>query len=184
MRISASESAAVVVDVQTRLYPHMFESEGLAERIILLIKGLRLFSVPMLATQQYTRGLGPTLSPVLRALKEAGMQGDPAEKLCFSCMDNADFRGRLQQLHRRRVILVGIESHVCVAQTALDLLEAGMTPVLIADCVSSRREADKQTALSRLAAAGAVVTSAEAILFELCREAGTDTFRALSRLVK
>ena len=184
MRVRTPQTAAVIIDVQERLYPHMSGAQTLADRIVLLIRGLHLLEVPLLVTQQYSRGLGATVPAVAQALREAGVVSDPVEKVCFSCMDSDQFRRRLTEMDRRQVILAGVEAHVCVAQTAMDLLASGLTPVLVEDCVSSRRELDKTVALRRLADAGAVVTTAEALLFELCEKAGTDTFRALSRLVK
>ena len=192
MRILPEKAAAVLVDVQEKLFPHMHERETLNRNLPILLKGLELLGVPMLVTQQYTRGLGPTtaaLREVLGWSTVPAADADPGadryiEKIAFSCWDEPAFRRAFEALGRDCVLLAGIESHVCMLQTAVDLQEAGFTPVVIEDCTSSRRENDKRVAMQRLHAEGIRVSTYESILFELAREAGTDTFRAISRLVK
>lgn len=192
MRILREKAAAVLVDVQEKLFPHMYEQETLDRNLPILLKGFEVLGVPLLVTQQYTRGLGPTIELLREAL---GWNTDPAatsdpganryiEKIAFSCWDEQAFRRALEALDRDCVLLAGIESHVCMLQTAVDLQEAGFTPVVIENCTSSRRENDKRVALQRLHAEGIRVSTYESILFELAREAGTGTFRAISGLVK
>jgi nicotinamidase-related amidase len=192
MRILREKTAAVLVDVQERLFPHMYEREMLDRNLPILLNGLKLLGIPLLVTQQYTKGLGATI-PLLR--EALGWNADPApaadpgasryiEKIAFSCWDEAAFRQAFASLGRECVLLAGIESHVCMLQTAVDLQEAGFTPVVIENCTSSRRENDKRIALQRAHAEGIRVCTYESILFELTREAGTDTFKAISRLVK
>ncbi len=180
MRIAASEAILVLVDVQERLFPHMAEREMLERTLPILLAGLRVLEVPLLVTQQYTRGLGPTIP----LLQEAVGPQEIIEKIAFSCCDEERFAARLAAAGRRQVILAGIEAHVCVLQTAVDLAALGYRPVVAADCVSSRRTQDKEVALERMRSEGATVTTSESLLFELCRYAGSDTFRAISRLVK
>jgi nicotinamidase-related amidase len=224
VRILRGEAAALIIDVQERLFPHMQERDALESRLLTLVRGLQLLEVPLLVTQQYTKGLGETIPSILAALgwepapnasgaKEAGDKKVPAgtaaspvdptasparpattpvsalrppylEKRAFSCCDEADFGAALAALNRSRVIVAGIEAHVCVLQTVVDLLAGGYTPVVVADCVSSRRAIDRDIALRRLQGAGAVLTTCESILFELTRTSTADIFRAISALVK
>ncbi len=188
MRILAEESIAVVVDVQERLFPHIHDAESLTRRLQVFIRGMHILGIPLVVTQQYTRGLGPTIASL------AGVIGDftPVEKTAFSCCGEPGFMDSLRDAaapsessqSRTRVLLVGIESHVCVLQTAIDLAPAGYTPVIVSDCVSSRSPHDRDIALRRLEREGAILTTCESILFELTRVAGSDTFKRISALVK
>ncbi len=182
MRILREQTVGLLVDVQERLFPHMHEKEHLLGRIQTLFAGLEVLQIPHLATEQYKRGLGETI-PELAGYAAAAVEG-PIEKLAFSCYDDEVFAAALRNTGRKTVIIAGIESHVCVSQTSLDLLAAGYHPVVIADAASSRKLSDKETALARLRHAGVTVTSVEAILFELCRVSRTDEFKAISALVK
>ncbi len=180
MRVLKEESVAVIVDVQERLFPHMHDREYLEKSIVTLIQGLRALDVPILVTQQYTKGLGPTIQSVRDALPRYR----PIEKLAFSCMDEKTFAEELEQSGKKTVILAGIETHVCVLQTAVDMAHHGYVPVIIEDCISSRKAEDKKTAILRMRDEGVSVSTCESILFELVRYAGTDVFRSISKLVK
>jgi len=180
MRIIKEKTAGIIIDIQERLYPHMYEKETLSSALVTLILGLQLMDIPMLVSQQYTRGLGNTIEPIRELFDESSF----LEKTAFSCYDEPSFKDAFAGLGKKFIIVAGIETHVCVLQTALDLLEDGYIPVIIEDCVSSRREHDKTIAIARMRSEGAVVTTCESILFELCRCAGTDEFRNISRLVK
>ncbi len=180
MRIRRDQSAAIVVDIQERLFPHIHEHEQLAANVIRLIQGLKILDIPMWVTQQYTKGLGPTIQPVREALGEF----QPLEKMTFSCCGTPGLMDTLKQSGRKNIVLFGIEAHVCVLQTTLDLLESGMQPVIVEDCISSRRLNDKQVAVARMRQEGAVITTYESLLLELCVEAGTEMFKAISRIIK
>lgn len=180
MRILKEQTAAVLIDVQQKLFPHIHEHAELERRLAILLNGLHELEIPLLVTEQYVKGLGPTLS----SLQEIMHEPDPVEKMCFSCADNAEFATRLENLERDHVILAGIEAHVCVMQTAVDLIEEDYVPVVVADCVSSRNPRDRDVALERMRQEGAIITTMESLLFELCREAGAETFKAISKLVK
>ena len=194
MRILREQTSALLVDVQERLFPHMYESDCLEASLPVLLKGLEVLDIPLLVTQQYTKGLGPTIPKIQEVLgwNRDIQRSDPApyvgrpyvEKIAYSCWGEPAFRDAFTALDREQVLLAGIESHICILQTAIDLKQAGYTPVVIEDCTSSRRENDKRIALQRLQAEGILISTCESILFELTREAGTDTFRAISRLVK
>ena len=180
MRIQCNDTAAIVVDIQERLFRHIYENEKLEKNINILIRGLRIFEIPILVTQQYTKGLGPTTPSVSEALGYF----EPIEKLSFSCCGSLKFLELLEKLGKSHLLLFGIETHVCVLQTALDLLEKKYTPVIIEDCVSSRKPNDKVIALERLKKEGSIISTMESILFELTEEAGTEQFKEISKLVK
>ena len=180
MKIQMDGAVGLVVDIQERLFPHIFEHEQLALNAVKLIRGLRVLDIPLLVTQQYTKGLGPTIAAIDQALE----QYKPVEKLTFSCCGAPELMDSLAQLSRKHVILLGIETHVCVLQTTLDLIDQGYQPVLIEDCISSRKLNDKRVAVERMRSEGAIVSTYESILFELSGVAGTDTFKAISKLVK
>jgi nicotinamidase-related amidase len=180
MRVQKENTAGLVIDIQERLYPHIYENEAVARNTGILIEGLKVLGLPVLVTQQYTRGLGPTIPGLLESIR-----GFPLiEKTAFSCCDEPDFIRALDETHKRFILIAGIESHVCVLQTVIDLVERGFQPVLVEDCVSSRKANDKKTSLHRMLHEGAIVTSHESILFELCRFSGTDEFKKISKLVK
>jgi len=180
MRIKKEDCAGLVIDLQERLFPVMFEGEELLERVQVLLQGLKIMDIPVLFTEQYPKGLGTTLEPVKVLIGE----GRAIEKISFSCCGDANFDTRLSELNRKRVIICGIESHVCVLQTAIDLHERGFTPVVVADGISSRNPGDKKVALERMQGEGAIVTTCESILFELAGAAGTPEFKSISKLVK
>jgi nicotinamidase-related amidase len=155
--IPKEDVIAVVVDIQERLFPHIHEHQQLSENLVKLIKGLKILNVPMIVTQQYTRGLGQTIPPVAEALGEF----EPLEKLTFSCYGDPDFVNVLNDSGKNHIILAGIETHVCVLQTAMDLLDIGYEVIIIEDCVSSRRLNDKQVALKRMRDDGVIITTCE-----------------------
>lgn len=179
-RIDRANTAAIIIDVQERLYPIIHENEAMTKNIITLIKGLKALEVPILMTQQYTKGLGTTIA----LIKEALGDHEHIEKMSFSCCGDNGFMDTFEKLGKKNVILMGIESHVCVLQTALDLLDKGYTPVIIEDCVSSRKPNDKKIAVKRMRSEGAVISTCESILFELTVVSGTEQFKAISKLVK
>jgi hypothetical protein len=180
MRILKENTSALIIDIQERLYPHIFEYEKIGKNTSKLIQGLKILDVPILVTQQYTKALGETVDIIKTALGSF----KEIEKISFSCCDDQDFSGSLENLGKRNVIVAGIEAHVCVCQTIIDLAEKGYNPVVVADCISSRKESDKTLAIERMKQEGATITSYEAILFELTRKAGTDKFKLISKLVK
>lgn len=180
MRILKERTAGLVIDIQERLYPHIHEHEQLTKNVRILIEGLRAIGVPILVTEQYTKGLGPTIEPVRLALGEY----EHLEKMAFSCCDDDGFSAELEKLDKKFVIITGIEAHVCVLQTTIDLLKKNYIPVIVEDCISSRKINDKIMAVERMRKEGAIITTYESILFELLRYSGTDEFKAISRLVK
>lgn len=180
MRITADNSIGLVIDIQERLYPVMHNKEVLAHNTAKLLQGLRILNIPVLVTQQYSKGLGNTIGEVAQHIEHFGF----TEKMSFSCCDEVLFVNKINELKRKQIIICGIEAHVCVLQTVIDLKEKGFIPVVVTDCVSSRKEEDKNTAIERMRFEGAILTSYESILFELCRYADTEGFKAISKLVK
>jgi nicotinamidase-related amidase len=181
MRILKDETIAVVIDIQEKLFPHIYENEQLAANCSKLLSGLQELEIPILVTEQYTAGLGITIKPVRELISKSYY---PIEKLDFSCCGSVDFLGKLNDSGKKSVILLGIETHVCVLQTALDLITHRFIPVIVEDCVSSRKTVDKAVAIERLRGEGCIITTYESILLELCKVAGTDQFRAVSKIIR
>ncbi|MCW3807818.1 hydrolase [Plebeiibacterium marinum] len=181
MRILKEETVAVCVDIQERLFPHIHEHEQLKKNTEILVEGLKTLEIPMVVTEQYKKGLGDTIE----GIKEKVADCPAFEKTAFSCCDDAPFAHKLEEgTFRKFVILFGIEAHICLMQTAIDLKAKGHQPVIIEDCVGSRNPENKRIAINRMLQEGITVTSYESILFELCRYAGSDAFKAISKLVK
>lgn len=180
MRHQRNKTIALCIDVQERLFPHIHNNAAVEQRIITLARGLRILDVPIIVTEQYSKGLGPTRAAVLEALGDV----QPIEKITFSCCGEPTVEAHLMSSGRHTIVVFGIETHVCVQQTVLDLLAQGNHVVVVADATSSRSEMDHTMALERMRHAGAIVTTVESILFELLERAGTDTFKQISQLVK
>jgi hypothetical protein len=166
--------------MQERLYPHVQDHEQLTKNTEILIEGLKAIGIKILVTEQYTKGLGFTIEPLKSLLTDIKF----VEKQAFSCCDEPRFFEELSLTGARTVVIAGIESHVCVLQTAIDLLANGYTPVIVEDCVSSRKPNDKSIAIERMRKEGAIITTYESLLFELLRESGTESFKKISKLVK
>jgi nicotinamidase-related amidase len=180
MRLTKDKAVLLVIDIQERLFPFIHENDRLVKNVPILIEGIKAIGVPVLVTEQYVKGLGTTITSVASVLGELPR----TEKMSFSCCDEPRFMEHLALLGRDQVIITGVETHVCVLQTVLDLKANGYHPVVVEDCVSSRKLSDKQTAIERMRQEGAIITSYESILFELLRYSGTDAFKAVSKLVK
>lgn len=176
MRIEAEQTAALVIDYQEKLIPVMCEKARLLHNSEILLKGLAVLEIPMIVTQQYTKGLGTTE----RMLMEATQAEKYVEKISFSAYECV----KEKLAGKKFIIVCGIESHICVLQTVIDLKTAGYIPVLVEDCVSSRKEQDKKIALERMRQEGAIVTTYESLLFELLKEAGTEKSKRIQRLIK
>ena len=183
MTLDRGRTALVVIDVQERLYPAMDADhrEEVMRNIKVLIAAARRLNLGTLVTEQYPKGLGHTLQELKDALP-AGAQ--PVEKVAFSCLGAEAFRSRLVATGARQLLLAGIEAHVCVLMSALDLLAEGYGVHIVADAVTSRTQANWRLAMAQLRQAGAVVTTTETALFQLLRKADTDDFRELARLIR
>ena len=180
MKIKGDQCLALIIDDQIRLLPSISESALLLQNTGILLQGLQILEVPLLITQQYTKGLGMSDPSIFHY---AGTE-HYLEKRSFSCWGDSEIRRFIQNSGCRQIILAGIETHICVQQTALDLLENGYDVILIEDCVSSRKPTDKATALRRMENAGVTVTSYESLLFELMETSLYPRFKEISALVK
>jgi nicotinamidase-related amidase len=183
MQLNPTDAVLVIIDAQERLMPVMHERFEVERNLERLIRGAHVLGVPVIVTEQYVKGLGPTVEPLRRALEETSGYR-PLEKQCFSAHGCAAFAAQLGALERRQVLLAGVETHVCVYQTARDLLSEGRALWVVADAVSSRTARNRDIGLQRMLADGARLSSTEMALFELLGVAGTDDFRAISKLVK
>lgn len=183
MRLGRVGTALVVVDVQDRLFQAMDADhrEEVVRNIKVLIAAARRLGLPIIVTEQYPKGLGHVLSEVRDAL---GPDVEPIAKVAFSCCAATGFRERLQALGTRRVVLAGIEAHVCVLLTALDLKADGYAVHVAADAVTSRTQGNWRLAMEQLRQGEVVVTTTETLLFQLLERADTDEFRELAPLIR
>lgn len=179
-RILSQNTQAILIDVQERLTPVINNHEEIVNNIKTLIQGLKLLDIPLIANEQYPKGLGHTIP----ALKEVLGDTPIFEKVVFSSCDDEAALGAICANNRNHVIVFGVETHVCVLQTVMDLLDKGFMPVVVADAVSSRAAQNKAIALERMKHAGAIIASTEMVLFELCRSAKNPVFKEISNLVK
>jgi nicotinamidase-related amidase len=180
MLMRANASALLVVDVQARLAAAVNGADRVIGRVRLLLAAAGRLGVPIVVSEQYPQGLGHTderLGPLPR-------QAAVIAKTSFSCAGEPRLKATLDALGRSQIVLCGMEAHVCVLQTALDLREAGFDVFVVADAVGSRTEASRSLGLERLRDRGVDVVDSEMVLFEWLERAGTDAFRELSRLIK
>jgi nicotinamidase-related amidase len=181
MRILAEETMALVIDFQERLVPVIHNSDELLHNTQILIKGLQTLGIPMLVTQQYTKGIGMTV-PVLSEV--FGEDFNYEDKISFSCAEDETILRKIEEAGKKNIIICGIEAHICVLQTVIDLISKGYNVVLVENCIGSRKESDRLVGIERAMAEGAILTTYESILFELTRVAGTEVFKSISRLIK
>lgn len=177
-RLTADTSVVVVIDIQDKLLPKIADGARLVRNAGFLLDVSAQLGVPVRATEQYPKGLGPTTVEIARRLP-----GPLPTKTAFSCCGADTFLEELEMLRRPNVVLTGVETHVCVAQTALDLLAAGLHVFLPVDALAARGQIDHDTALRRLEQAGAVPTTVEAVAFEWLRDAAHPQFKAVSALI-
>jgi nicotinamidase-related amidase len=180
MLIDRNRSCLLVIDVQERLLPAMAAAQGIVGNAVTLVRAATRLGVPVLASEQYRRGLGATV-PALAAELPAACS---IEKQHFSCLADPGFAERFRGLGRSQAVVTGIEAHVCVLQTALDLNAEGVHTFVVGDATGSRTEASLKAALARARAAGIEVVTTEMVVFEWLRRAGTPEFKELSALIK
>lgn len=186
----ASKTSLLIIDMQEKLLPVIEDHAAVLRSTVFLVEAARLLNVPIHVSEQYPKGLGrtvPELQTALQCSSNAGAESLPVEKMRFSAAEA--FQPLLAGTRKARdawrsVVLAGIETHICVQQTALELLASGYQVFVIADAVGSRFSSDKQTALQLLRDAGVIATSAESIVFEWCGSAEHPAFRSLSQLVR
>ena len=178
--LDRGRSGLLVVDIQEKILAVMADPERVVENTIKLIQGCTILEVPVFVTEQYPDGLGQTVAPVKEAVGEVEMRG----KLSFSCCGIEGLSRSLRSQKVEQVVVCGIESHVCVWQTAMDLIHEDFLVYVVRDAVSSRKEVDCETALDRMAFHGIGVTTTEMVLFELLEKAGTEAFKQVAKLIK
>ena len=181
--LDRSKTALVVVDIQEVFRSVISDFPQIASRAAIVVRGFQLLGLPVIITEQYPKGLGSTTEAIRNAFVET-YGAEPIEKMCFSSYGCAQFVAALEALGRKQILVAGIETQVCVYQTVRDLLSAGYEVTVIADAVSSRTPENRQIALERMQSDGAKIASTEMALFEMTVNAGTEEFRAISRLVK
>ena len=178
--LNEKDCCLIIVDVQGKLARLMQDKVTLFKNIRILIQSAKILNVPILWCQQVPAALGPTAPQIAELL--AG--SEPINKSCFSCCLNEKFNNKLKSLGRKQILLCGIETHVCIYQTAADLLANGFEVNVVADAVSSRTLDNKQIALKRMTVEGAKISSTEMALFEILRTADHPNFKQIAKLVK
>jgi nicotinamidase-related amidase len=174
------DTLLVIVDIQTKLLNVIFEKERVLSSCGKLIRAAKILEIPMIMTEQYPKGMGRTDPEILKLVQDT----KAIEKLHFSCCGAEGFNKRIESLGKKQIILMGIETHVCVLQTVHDLLHRGYFVYVPYDAVSSRKESDYKNALDRMRQAGAVIGSMESAVFELLEKAGTPVFKEISKIIK
>jgi nicotinamidase-related amidase len=175
--MARSDTGLLVIDVQTKLMDKIPERDRVVANIARLVEGAKVLGVPVQATEQYPKGIGPTVPELVSRLPPC------PEKLTFSCCGLPELVDQFRSRGIQKILLAGIETHVCVQQTALDLMAQGFRLYVAADAVASRKELDRDFGLRRMERAGVVLTTTEAALFEWTERAGTTEFKQISKLV-
>lgn len=178
--LDRSKAALLIIDIQEKILGVMNSPDEVVGNTVKLIQGFKTLGAPFFYTEQYPKGLGATVKEIKHEIEST----EAIEKMSFSCSGAGELFATLKIRNISQVVVCGVESHVCVQQTVLDLLANGFQVDVAADAVSSRREKDYKIALERMARNGAEVTTAESILFELLNVCGTDEFKKISRIVK
>lgn len=178
--LSRSSAMLIVIDIQGNLFKAMQDKENLLLNAAKMIKGAKAFSLPVIITEQIPEKLGQTIPELASELNGI----ERISKETFSSWENNKFREKLQSTSRRQVIIMGIESHICVYQTVVDLIDNGYEVHVVADIVSSRTKSNSDIGLAAMKSAGAHVTSTEMVLFELLRSAGDSVFKDIQKIVK
>ncbi len=180
---NADNSCLVIIDIQTRLTAAMPIKvlARLKRNINILLQGADKLSIPVLTTEQYPKGLGPTEPEIVDLLPEHALK---FEKTCFSCTGSEQFLQQLEKTGRKQVIIVGIEAHVCVLQTAIQLIDEGYQVFVTADGICSRHRDNYEASLKRMSNANIVICNTESVLFEWLRDSSHEHFKGLSRLIQ
>ncbi len=184
MLLARDKSQLLIVDVQEKLLPAMLDPGRVAERCVRLVRAARALEIPITVSEQYPSGIGATVAPLRQSL---GNAASVMEKIEFSCLKNEPLRERLHELRRQgrpQVVIGGIEAHVCVTQTAIDLEDQGFEAFVVADAVASRTKTSRRLALARLLKSGVDIVDSEMVVFEWLGKAGTPKFKELLGLVK
>ncbi len=178
--IHSGEVALVILDIQERLAAAMKTKQQAVDNCLHLIETARLFQIPILVTEQYPKGLGPTLPEIRERLPIYA----PFEKLSFNCCQEVGFLEKVASMGKKKLLLTGMETHICVLQTSLGLMRQGYTVQVIKDGVCSRTKTNFKTGIEFMDRAGAVITCTETILFQLLQKAGTEIFKTIVNRIK
>ena len=182
-RLKRETALLAVIDVQEKFASVIDDFDEMQKNVERLIRGCHLLGVPAALTEQYPKGLGKTVEGLMKTIEET-YATRPVQKMSFSSHGCAEFADQLERAGRKQILLAGIEAHVCIWQTAVDLLDGGYEVHVVADAVSSRSPRNRDIALRRMEGEGAKITSTEMALFEMTVQAGTDEFKAISKLVR
>jgi len=175
--LKKTNTALIVIDIQEKFKPIIKDLDKVIKNTIKLIKSFQIMNIPIIVTEQYSKGLGKTLGPIQKELKNY----KPIEKIAFNCFEEKKFKINKKI---KNLVICGIESHVCVTQTALAAIEKGYNVYLVKDDISSRKKSDYKIALERAKQEGAKITSTEMIIFQLLKKAGTKEFKNTIKIIK
>jgi len=178
--IDPNNACLLVIDIQSKLNPVMFDAGRAPQGAAKLLLGADILNIPAIVTEQYSKGVGPTVDD----LQDFMPEGSPMEKNTFSCMRDEPFTERLQSLDRKQAVICGIEAHICVLQTALQLIEQGYDVFAVEDATASRTPENHRAGLERIRHAGGNIVTTEMVLFEWLQKSGTPEFKQISQLIK
>ncbi len=178
--LEAQDAVLLIVDIQDRLAAVMKDRDTVVKNCLHLIELAKMINLPVIVTEQYPKGLGRTVAGIQSAVP--GYK--PIEKIAFNCCGEPAFLAEIMKLNRRKVIVTGMETHICVLQTTIGLLQEGFQPHVVGDAVCSRTEENRETGIEYLRDAGAVITGTETVLFQLLKVAGTEEFKKISQRIK
>ncbi|MCK5281991.1 MAG: hydrolase [Nanoarchaeota archaeon] len=178
--INPKDSLLLIVDIQEKFRPVISGIDDIISNIAKLVRAFNLLKIPILVTEQYPKGLGSTVKEISHALDKF----DYVEKVCFDCFEKKEFADLIKKKNVKNIIISGIESHVCIIQTALSALEKGFDVYAVADAISSRKKIDYEIALRRMEKEGVKLVSTEMIIFQMIEDAKDENFKEISRIVK
>ncbi len=178
--LQQDNTALLIIDIQERLAAVMKMKEAVIKNCLHLIELAKLLQFPIVVTEQYAKGLGPTVEPLRDVLPDYR----PIEKLTFSCCEEPSFLNAVRMLNKKTLIVTGMETHICILQTSIGLLREGFRVHLVKDAVCSRTKENWKIGCDFIRAAGGVVTSTETALFQLLKVAGTENFKTISKRIK
>lgn len=178
--LTKNNSFCLLIDVQEKLFPAIEANVQLEKDLLFLLEGLKILDISLLITEQYPKGLGKTISTLTNQFVKPKI----LEKSEFSAWSNPNIKQEIINLDKKQVIIIGIESHVCILQTALQMLRHGFEVFIPQECIGSRTQANKQNALQRIQTAGGIITNSESCLFEILETSNHEKFKAISQLIK
>jgi len=178
--LSRDETALIIIDVQEKLFERVEDGDRIADSICKLIRFANILGIPIILTEQYPEGLGPTIHRIRELIPNV----KPIEKIEFSCMASREFRRRLSEINVKNLVLTGIEAHICVAQTAIEAITSGYKVYVVYDAISSRHRDDKAIAIERMKQHGVYMVTSEMLMYEVLRRAGTPEFKEILKLVR